>query len=120
MTMMLDSAARKLALPRRVPVQLKRLPPERMNATETLESILKKTAGKCTGDDLLVAIHVDRSGHLTSTSVPKRFRVRELCLWGWSKPNNAEIFVNSYEIGAPARANGPFPFLRLDLDRYNP
>jgi hypothetical protein len=83
----------------KVPVQLKRLPPERINADETLENIIAKAAVKCTGNDLLVAIHLDRRAHFTSTTIPKSFRIRELCLWGWAKPDQAQLMVNSYVLG---------------------
>jgi hypothetical protein len=65
---------------------------------------------KCTGDDLMLAIHVDRAGQLKSMSVPKKLRVRELCLWGWSKPHHAELFVNSYEMGAAVSQQWRVPF----------
>ena len=95
---------------RRVPVQLKRLPPTKLNPRETLENILRKAALKSTGNDLLVAIHVDRAGQLSSISVPSAFRIRELCLWGWSKPDHAELFVNSYEMGASVSRQWKVPF----------
>jgi hypothetical protein len=95
---------------RRLPVQLKRLPPTNVNARETLENLIKKAAVKSTGNDLLLAIHLDRAGQFKSVVVPKVFRVHEVCFWGWSKPGHAEIFVNSYEIGAATGQQWQVPF----------
>lgn len=83
-----------------VPVQLKQLPSEKISASETLENIIQKASVKCTGNDLLVAINLDRRGHIVTTTVPKAFRIREICFWGWSKPDHAELFVNRYVVGA--------------------
>lgn len=94
----------------RVPVQLKRLPPASLNPRETLESLIRKAALKSTGNDLLIAIHVDRAGQISSIGVPNTFRIRELCLWGWSKPDHAELFVNSYEMGAAVSRQWCVPF----------
>lgn len=65
---------------------------------------------KFIGDDLLLAIHVDRAGHLDGLAVPKKFQIKELCLWGWSKPKHAEIFVNSYVIGSAMGQQWFVPF----------
>ncbi|HEY4299978.1 MAG TPA: hypothetical protein VGM73_03825 [Candidatus Didemnitutus sp.] len=94
----------------RLPVSLKRLPPAALNPNETLEGIVKKAALKSTGGDLLLAIHVDRAGHLTTLNIPRKFQIRELCLWGWSQPNHAELFVNSYVLGNKVSRQWRVPF----------
>lgn len=98
------------AVTMRVPVQLKRLPPLTLNPKESLESLLRKAARKSTGGDLLLAIQVDRAGHLDSITIPKDFRILELCLWGWSKPDHAELFVNSYVMGSKVSTQWRVPF----------
>jgi hypothetical protein len=94
----------------RLPVSLKRLPPERVNARETLDNIIAKAAIKSTGGDLLLAVHLDRAGRLEDLTIPKKFQIKELCLWGWSKPKHAEIFVNSYVMGAKTSHQWFIPF----------
>ncbi len=98
------------AVDHRLPVSLKRLPPKNVNARETLDNLIAKAAVKSTGGDLLLAIHVDRAGHLESLAIPKKFQIKELCLWGWSKPEHAEIFVNSYVMGAATSHQWFIPF----------
>jgi hypothetical protein len=94
----------------RLPVSLKRLPSMRINDRETLDNIIAKAAIKSTGGDLLLAIHVDRAGRLECLVIPRTFQLKELCLWGWSKPKHAEIFVNSYVVGAATSNQWLVPF----------
>ena len=77
----------------RVPVQLKTLPP--INPNETVDRLLKK-AKKYSGDDLFLVLHMNRSEHFTTIAVPP-LQVRQLWLWGWSKPDHSEIYLRSVD-----------------------
>ncbi len=77
----------------RVPVQLKILPP--MNPQETIDGLLEK-AKKYSGNDLFLVLFLNRSEFFPSIKVPA-LQIRQLWLWGWSKPDHSEIYLRSVD-----------------------
>ena len=78
----------------RVPVQLKTLPS--INPKETIDRLLQK-AKKYSGNDLFLVLRMNRSEHFTTITVPP-LQIRQLWLWGWSKPDHSEIYLRSVDV----------------------
>src|SRR5688500_18058286 len=74
------------------PVQLKEWGPAQRNQRAALEYILSSDARKLTGNDLILAIYLNRQTYLTNVSVPP-IKVCEIWFWGWSKPDHSELFL---------------------------
>ncbi|MBI4623465.1 MAG: hypothetical protein HY736_09650 [Verrucomicrobia bacterium] len=88
----------------RVPVQLKMLPA--MNPKETIDGLLEK-AKKYSGNDLFLVLFMNRSEFFTTITVP-RLQIRQLWLWGWSKPDHSEIYLARVDLEKPETFRVPF------------
>lgn len=77
------------------PVQLKELPPDDLNTTESLDGIYNKLEKYSGTDDLAVAIHVNKKMTLKwgPWERQKRPQVRELWLFGNNSPDQSRWFI---------------------------
>jgi hypothetical protein len=77
------------------PVQLKELPPDDLDTTESLDGIYDKLEKYSGTDDLAVAIHVNKKMTLKwgPWERQKQPRVRELWLFGTNSPDQSKWFI---------------------------
>ena len=77
------------------PIQLKELPPEDLNTTESLDRIYDKLEKYSGADDLSVAVHVNKKMTLKwgPWERKKRPRVRQLWLFGSTSPDQSKWFI---------------------------
>lgn len=91
-------------------VQLKRLPNKTTGPTESMQSLLDKAVRRCTGNDLIFALNVDRTIYNETLTIPTRCSLREICVWGWADPHFSRIALARYVIGQPSLQEYEVPF----------
>ena len=88
--------------PRAARLQLKEFVPKTLNSNPsfTLESIFDGLGPKKypRASDLIVAIYINRAGSLGSIVVPP-LQIKQLWLFGWSKPDQSELFLSGDLLG---------------------
>jgi hypothetical protein len=74
-------------------LQLKELVPESLGVTSTLNGIINDLKRYGDASDLIVAIYMNRAGVSEALTIPQ-LGIAQLWLFGWSKPQQAELFLS--------------------------
>ena len=77
------------------PIQLKEVPPQRLNPKASLQSEIDKLATKYSGDDLTVAIRANQQTEvsLDEIIIPPSLRIAGLWIYGAVSPDGSRWFL---------------------------
>ena len=95
---------------RELRVQLKELPPRKLNRKLSTQQLVDKAVAQYPHDaDMVLAFFLNRTEHFTTVRLPVRHGVAGIWFYGFSKPGGQEVFIKGMD--DQGEREGYVPFL---------